>query len=142
MSLRSNKLEFLPDEIGQMTKLRVLNLSDNRYTHTHTHRPSYDSPVTTGCAHTLTRRQTLSQWPSFGAVAALDGLRLPWGRASVLPWLRALQAVQCVGCDGTSLFSFSPLPPSLPNFLLVPPQVKESTVYLHKAEGPGSSVAL
>lgn len=34
MSLRSNKLEFLPDEIGQMTKLRVLNLSDNRYTHT------------------------------------------------------------------------------------------------------------
>lgn len=30
MSLRSNKLEFLPDEIGQMTKLRVLNLSDNR----------------------------------------------------------------------------------------------------------------
>lgn len=31
MSLRSNKLEFLPDEIGQMTKLRVLNLSDNRY---------------------------------------------------------------------------------------------------------------
>lgn len=36
MSLRSNKLEFLPDEIGQMTKLRVLNLSDNRYTHAHT----------------------------------------------------------------------------------------------------------
>lgn len=34
MSLRSNKLEFLPDEIGQMTKLRVLNLSDNRYSHT------------------------------------------------------------------------------------------------------------
>lgn len=31
MSLRSNKLEFLPDEIGQMQKLRVLNLSDNRY---------------------------------------------------------------------------------------------------------------
>uniref|UniRef100_A0A672LNJ4 Leucine rich repeat containing 7 n=1 Tax=Sinocyclocheilus grahami TaxID=75366 RepID=A0A672LNJ4_SINGR len=30
MSLRSNKIEFLPDEIGQMTKLRVLNLSDNR----------------------------------------------------------------------------------------------------------------
>uniref|UniRef100_G3NS89 PDZ domain-containing protein n=1 Tax=Gasterosteus aculeatus aculeatus TaxID=481459 RepID=G3NS89_GASAC len=30
MSMRSNKLEFLPDEIGQMTKLRVLNLSDNR----------------------------------------------------------------------------------------------------------------
>ncbi|RLV89801.1 hypothetical protein DV515_00014690 [Chloebia gouldiae] len=30
MSLRSNKLEFLPDEIGQMQKLRVLNLSDNR----------------------------------------------------------------------------------------------------------------
>ncbi|KAG9350880.1 hypothetical protein JZ751_024769 [Albula glossodonta] len=29
MSLRSNKLEFLPEEIGQMTKLRVLNLSDN-----------------------------------------------------------------------------------------------------------------
>lgn len=37
MSLRSNKLEFLPDEIGQMTKLRVLNLSDNRYKHKHTH---------------------------------------------------------------------------------------------------------
>lgn len=38
MSLRSNKLEFLPDEIGQMTKLRVLNLSDNRWrgdAHTH-----------------------------------------------------------------------------------------------------------
>lgn len=33
MSLRSNKLEFLPDEIGQMTKLRVLNLSDNRWLH-------------------------------------------------------------------------------------------------------------
>ncbi|XP_043941773.1 leucine-rich repeat-containing protein 7-like [Protopterus annectens] len=30
MSLRSNKLEFLPEEIGQMQKLRVLNLSDNR----------------------------------------------------------------------------------------------------------------
>lgn len=34
MSLRSNKLEFLPEEIGQMIKLRVLNLSDNRYKHT------------------------------------------------------------------------------------------------------------
>lgn len=31
MSLRSNKLEFLPEEIGQMQRLRVLNLSDNRY---------------------------------------------------------------------------------------------------------------
>ncbi|KAL6091808.1 hypothetical protein STEG23_025694, partial [Scotinomys teguina] len=30
MSLRSNKLEFLPEEIGQMQRLRVLNLSDNR----------------------------------------------------------------------------------------------------------------
>lgn len=35
MSLRSNKLEFLPDEIGQMQKLRVLNLSDNRYSSQH-----------------------------------------------------------------------------------------------------------
>lgn len=35
MSLRSNKLEFLPDEIGQMQKLRVLNLSDNRYSPRH-----------------------------------------------------------------------------------------------------------
>lgn len=35
MSLRSNKLEFLPDEIGQMQKLRVLNLSDNRYGSSH-----------------------------------------------------------------------------------------------------------
>ena len=42
MSLRSNKLEFLPDEIGQMTKLRVLNLSDNRYL-----------PIVLLCIHTV-----------------------------------------------------------------------------------------
>lgn len=59
MSLRSNKLEFLPDEIGQMTKLRVLNLSDNRYTHARTHTYThaetkllYDSVVNRYNAHT------------------------------------------------------------------------------------------
>ena len=30
LSLRSNKLEYLPDEIGRIPRLRVLNLSDNR----------------------------------------------------------------------------------------------------------------
>ena len=30
MSLRSNNLEYLPDEIGRIPRLRVLNLSDNK----------------------------------------------------------------------------------------------------------------
>jgi len=29
--LHSNKLEFLPEEMGSMQKLKVINLSDNRF---------------------------------------------------------------------------------------------------------------
>ena len=33
MSLRSNKLTYIPDEIGRIPRLRVLNLSDNQLLH-------------------------------------------------------------------------------------------------------------
>lgn len=39
--LHSNKLETLPEEMGDMQKLKVINLSDNKYVqtlyHTHVH---------------------------------------------------------------------------------------------------------
>lgn len=104
MSLRSNKLEFLPDEIGQMTKLRVLNLSDNRWKHTQTHASTH--------IHTHRRKPKLwlsgdSRWMRTNIHAA--PLSLLYLRQQ-LPWLGALQAVLCVGRRNVFL-SLSPLPP-------------------------------
>lgn len=53
---------------------------------------------------------TLSQWSSWFCSCS-HGLQLPWEWVSVLPWLRAPQAVQCVGERDISLF-FLTLPPS------------------------------
>lgn len=129
MSLRSNKLEFLPDEIGQMTKLRVLNLSDNRYKHTTTHAET----------HADTRRQHFLNG-RFGSVScsltACSHHRNGWVCCHGYVLCRLYSA----WAEEASLFSSSPLRLSL--FLsLCLSQVEEPTVYLHQAEGPGSFVA-
>lgn len=98
MSLRSNKLEFLPDEIGQMTKLRVLNLSDNRYGHTHTcTNTRADGSVGTTVAHMHKYAATLCQWL---VQFCSHGLQLPW--------LHTPQAEQSVGRQIIFLFSLTP----------------------------------